>query len=312
MIGYRFTEAEIIADIEADDLAKKRKTPWLKKAKALTDALRRDPKREIASGWSEVKSVYTRRQAGKCAFCERMLGEHELAAVEFDVEHFRPKNEVRPWPTPEVVDELKLPADFPRSTAGGRGYRFLAYHHLNYASSCKTCNSRLKASYFPIAGKHVFSGTDPVTLTSREQPLLIYPLGAFDDDPEEMITFQGYIAVPHPQQKSAHTHNRARVTIAFFRLNDNREDLLLLRAKQLDNVFSKIELLDLVRAKKRRREIWSDIERLASSRNDHAGCVRSLLRLYGQPEGPKPTTRAKALEYLQLARDYVRKKLPSL
>lgn len=309
MIAYRFTEAEIIADIEADDRAKSRKKPWLKKAKTLTAALREDPKREIASGWSEVKNVYTRRQAGKCAFCERMLGEHELAAVEFDVEHFRPKNEVRPWPTPEVIAELKLPANFPTSKAAGRGYRFLAYHHLNYASSCKTCNSSLKASYFPIAGKHLFSGTDPVALTRQERPLLIYPLGDFDNDPEEMISFQGYIAVPHPRPKSAYAHARAQVTIAFFRLNDNREDLLLLRAKQLDNVFTKIEFLGHVRAKAKRREIWNDIEILTSPRNDHAGCVRSLLRLYGTPDGPAPVTRPQAMEYLQLARDYVRSKL---
>ena len=36
MIRYKFTEAELIADIRADDVAKGRKQPWLHKAKKLT------------------------------------------------------------------------------------------------------------------------------------------------------------------------------------------------------------------------------------------------------------------------------------
>src|SRR5437868_6876103 len=139
MIRYKFTETELIRDIQADDKAKKRKVGWLDKAKQLTAELKRRPNKKIQSQWSEVKSVYTRRQHGKCAFCERLLGDHELSAVEFDVEHFRPKNAVKPWPPSELVKELRLPADFPVSKSGGSGYRLLAFHHLNYASSCKTC-----------------------------------------------------------------------------------------------------------------------------------------------------------------------------
>jgi hypothetical protein len=300
----------LVADIQADDVAKGRKQPWLDKAKKLTSELKKKPTKKIASQWSEIKSVYTKRQHGKCAFCERLLGEHELAAVEFDVEHFRPKNAVKAWPTADIIAELKLPADFPRSTGKGKGYRFLAYHHLNYASSCKTCNSRLKGNFFPIAGKHGFTGVDPVALQKSERPYLIYPLGNFDDDPEEVISFQGYMAVPHPKPATAHHRDRGRVMIAFFRLNAERDDILLLRAKQLDNVFTKIELLTATKAAKKRQEIWKDIQRLAHEANDHAGCVRSFLRLYGSPDDkPVPKSRVEALGYLQLARDYVRRTL---
>lgn len=310
MIRYKFTEAELIADIRADDGAKARKESWLNKAKKLTSELKKSPAKKIASQWSEIKSVYTRRQHGKCAFCERLLGEHELAAVELDVEHFRPKNAVKAWPTPEIIAELKLPRDFPKSAGHGEGYRLLAYHHLNYASSCKTCNSRLKSSYFPIAGKHLFKGDDPVTLQKVEKPYLVYPLGDFDDDPEEIISFQGYLAVPHPKPTSPHHRDRARVMIAFFRLNAEREDILLLRAKQLDNVFTRIELLNSTTETRKREEIWDDIQRLASAANDHAGCVRSILRIYGHPDDePAPKSRAEAMDYLQLARNYVRSTL---
>jgi hypothetical protein len=308
MIRYAFTEDELIADIEADDLAKGRKQPWLKKAKKWTAELKKKPSKAISSHWSEIKSVYTKRQHGKCAFCERLLGAHELASGEFDVEHFRPKSAVTPWPTPEIAAELNLPQNFPSSAGSGPGYRMLAYHPLNYASSCKTCNSRLKSSFFPIAGTHDCSGEDPAALNKAEQPYLIYPLADFDDDPELLIGFQGFLAVPQPNTKG-YRHDRARVTIAFFRLNKEREDLLELRAKTLEDVYTKLELLELTKAKKKREELWNDVLRLRADNSHHAGCVRSLLTLYGHPDDkPVPATRSQAIEYLELARAYWRSK----
>lgn len=309
MIRYKFTEAELIEDIKADDAVKGRKQPWLDKAKKLTKELKNKPTKKIAPQWSEIKSVYTKRQHGKCAFCERLLGAHELTSVEFDVEHFRPKNAVKAWPATNIIAELKLTADFPRSSGKGKGYRFLAYHHLNYASSCKTCNSRLKANFFPIAGKHDFTGDDPVKLQKREQPYLVYPLGDFDDDPEEVISFQGYMAVPHPKPLTPYHHDRGRVTIAFFRLNEERDDILELRAKQLEDLFTKLELIEAGTSKTRRKELWDDIQRLKDEASHHAGCVRSLLNLYGHPDKkPAPKTRRDAVEYLKLARAYWRSK----
>jgi|WetSurMetagenome_2_1015567.scaffolds.fasta_scaffold06377_5 hypothetical protein len=309
MIRYKFTEADLIADIASDDVKKSRKQPWLVKAKRLTSELKKNPAKKIVSEWGEIKSVYTERQQGKCAFCERLLGKHELASVEFDVEHFRPKNAVKAWPPQETIDELKLPADFPRSPGKGKGYRLLAYHHLNYASSCKTCNSRLKASFFPIAGRHVFAGTDPVTLMQSELPYLVYPLCDFDNDPEDIISFQGYLAVPHEHPATPHHRDRARVTIAFFRLNEERDDLLEFRAKQLDDLLTKLELMTSVKSANRRKELWEDIQLLGHERSHHAGCVRSLLKLHGDPdEKPVPKSRAQAMEYLKLARDYWRSK----
>ena len=80
MICYKFEEAQLVSDIQADDKAKNRNEPWLDKARRLTTELREDANAEIRSLWSEVKSVYTKRQHGKCAFCERLLGQHELSA----------------------------------------------------------------------------------------------------------------------------------------------------------------------------------------------------------------------------------------
>ena len=310
MIRYAFTADQLVADIAADDVAKKRKVGWIAGARKATAALRQSPKSKIVSRWSEIKSVYTKRQFGKCAFCERLLGNHELSAVEFDVEHFRPKNAVKPWPSPEIMAELGLDPNFPRSTAKGPGYRYLAYHPLNYASSCKTCNSRLKGNFFPIAGKPSYQGTDPVALAKSERPYLVYPLGNFDEDPEELIAFEGYRATPAAPQKDKFRHARGQVLIAFFRLNEERDDLLLLRAKQLDNLYTKLELLQVTKGPKR-KDILKDIKRLAALQNDHAGCVRHLLKRYGDPERPAPITRKLAIEDLKMAREYVRSKLPA-
>lgn len=308
MIRYQFTEAHLIALIEADDKAKGRKQGWLSKAKKLTIELKKKPAKVITSEWSPIKGVYTKIQHGKCAFCERVLGEHELASVEFDVEHFRPKNAVKAWPDQATIEALGLPADFPASVGAGRGYRLLAYHHLNYASSCKVCNERLKACFFPIAGKkHIYNGVSPQVLLKTEQPYLIYPLGDFDDDPQDMISFEGIMAVPR-KEAGSHEHNRALVTIAFFRLNAIRDDLLMLRAKTLQDVFTKLELYEATASPKRRAEIWADILLFADERAYDVNCIRSFLRLYGEPDKPAPASRARAMEYLKLARIYWRSK----
>jgi hypothetical protein len=307
MVRYNFTEEELVKLIDENDKSKGRKERWLAKAKKLTEELKKSPSKPIASKWSEIKSVYTKLQHGKCAFCERLLGEHELASVEFDVEHFRPKNAVKPWPPKEEPGNQPRFANLPRSRGKGKGYRFLAYHHLNYASSCKTCNSRLKANYFPIAGRHNFRGEDPKALLQSERPYLIYPLGDFDDDPENIIAFEGYLAVPRtPSNVDQYRYDRARVTIAFFRLNKERDDILVLRAKQLEDLLSKLEIMQGSNSAAKRKQVWQDIQRLGHEASHHAGCVRSLLRLYGEPEGSPPTSRALALEYLELARDYWR------
>lgn len=312
MIGYRFTESELHARIEESDREKKRKEPWLERAAKLTRSLRKNPALAIASEWKAVKSVYVKLQHGKCAFCEQVLGKSELTARNIDVEHFRPKNAVKAWPSAKLRKELRLSDDLPVSSGSGSGYRFLAYHPLNYAASCRTCNQSLKKCFFPIARKHAWKGTDPRMLQKSEQPYLIYPLGDFDEDPEELIAFEGYMVVPTSPPTSGYRHQRARVTIAFFQLSTREDELLLPRAKQLDDVLSKLENHLHAKTKAKQAESWDDILRMAGPANAHAGCVRSFLRLYGDPEAQSaPPTRARALENLELARAYWRSKRPA-
>jgi hypothetical protein len=93
------------------------------------------------STWSQIKPVFMRRQADKCVYCEFPLGGRSTQ----DVEHYRPKSKISVWPTGGTV-----PYEFTTGEAGANGYYWLAYDPMNYAASCKDCNSALKRDAFPI------------------------------------------------------------------------------------------------------------------------------------------------------------------
>jgi len=275
MIGYGISQAELEAKIEAAVPG------WLKRAHDRTDAFRTagayDEKSPI---WSEVKPVYLKLQGEcKCAFCERKIGSLPLCKIEFDVEHFRPKGHVKPWKaSKETAQEL---ADMGMAVAalaggGGAGYHLLPYHPFNYAAACKPCNSVLKGDYFPIAGAYSFADDNPAALLA-EEPLLIYPIGNFDCDPEQLIQFTGV----SPKAVAADDYGRARakVTIEFFLLDDvnKRRDLLDERCLLIIALYPQLEKLAANPANAKVRRFVTN--RLKPSAR-HANCARSFKRLF--------------------------------
>ncbi len=221
MIRYQITEQQLRDRIEAEVPG------WLRRAAERTAGfLERKSFDETSSIWSEVKSVYMRIQYDKCIYCERQLASPGLGgSLEHDLEHFRPKNGVAAWPTVQMQRSRKIALDLPFGKAFPCGYYWLSYHPLNYAAACKKCNTPLKLNFFPIAGRRGPREGDPSALQS-EKPYLIYPLGDWDDDPEELIGFLGI--VPVPKKKRGFGRKRAEVTIKFFELSpedDGREEL---------------------------------------------------------------------------------------
>jgi hypothetical protein len=207
-------------DIDPDDLQARveRHAPgWTARAQTRTDAFRQRRRYEEGTSiWSEAKPVFMELQGdGKCCFCERKFESGNLGRYELDIEHFRPKGNVRNWPCPQsLIDDgvtLTSPPD------ANNGYYLLSYNLLNYAVACKACNSGLKKAYFPIAGAYDTDGDDPREMTA-EQPWLLYPIGRLDVDPEDVITFDGFL----PQSNAADhlLQLRGLVTIEFFRLDD--------------------------------------------------------------------------------------------
>jgi len=272
----------LLAAIALHDSKQGRVKSWPKRsAAALKKFLDNPDAKKLPSLWSEIKHVYVLLQGGKCGFCERLLGKDEVAAYESDAEHFRPKKGVTSWPPATPIGHDPYPADLPATSGKGAGYRRLPYHELNYMVACKTCNTRCKGNFFPVAGKHRFTAADPLGLRAEEQPYLIFPLGGLDDDPEALLTFIGCKAIPARPDSDTYSWNRARITIAFFLLNDpSREDQLILeRAARLDLLGHKIEGFERS-TEAERGAAWEAVKAEGSANQPHTNCVRSLIHLY--------------------------------
>jgi hypothetical protein len=200
---------------------------WLARAAQRTDTFRQAGRyQESSSIWSQIKRTYMQLQGFKCGFCERALEKSAWGNVEHDVEHFRPKANVTTWPTAAMRTRRNIDFSFDCGTDADPGYYLLAYQLENYLIACKTCNSALKANYFPVASDRHTDRDRPRDLAD-EKAFLIYPIGASDTDPEQLITFRGILPVPVASR--GHARRRALVTIRFFEL-DRREILLQQRA----------------------------------------------------------------------------------
>jgi hypothetical protein len=265
MIRVATTAAALLAAIKV------RRPGWSARAHARTEALEAgaaDP--EFPSLWSEIKEVYIELQHAKCAYCEKEL---EDQPIEHDVEHYRPKREVARWAVPKALAGRGIVVKQP-SGGGEPGYRLLAYHPLNYAASCKTCNSILKRNYFPIAGTRDPAGRDP-TAMAGEHPYLLYPIGDVDDDPEDLIEFAGL----SPQAKGrGFRRQRALVTIWLFDLN--RKWLQKDRAMEIMRYFLALERTRRLPRDRIVRDSERIVQYMSSPHARHANCLRSFRRLY--------------------------------
>ena len=224
--------------------------------------------------WSDIKPVYMQLQYNKCIYCERVLGAELTGKAEHDVEHFRPKGQVKTWPYASRKPSVSYA--FPTGTPNQTGYYWLAYDIENYACSCKGCNSDRKRDYFPILGPRAAAPTDIVSLNKAEQPLLLFPSGTIGDDPARFITFLGVVAQVHPAAKGV-DRLRAQVTIDFFSLND-REELLADRARVIRELASKMRQLQ-DKDPAWRAAAQQDLEQILSDASPQAACARAYAEL---------------------------------
>jgi hypothetical protein len=271
MIAYPITAIALEAAIEAHAKG------WLAKAKKRTAGFRKKKAySEKSSIWSQIKEVYMQLQGGsKCAYCERKLADPTYGKGEQDVEHFRPKKNVRAWKLPAALAGKGVKLTAP---PGKGGYYLLPYHPFNYTASCKPCNSALKGDQFPIAGKYTYSGSDPAKL-KKEKPYLIYPIGDIDADPETLIAFNGLS--PATVHAAGFEHQRALVTIEFFKLDDlsGRKDLFIDRARVIMAMHP--QLLNLASADAATRaRAQGLVAAFTRPMAPHANCARSFQRLF--------------------------------
>ncbi len=271
MIRYAISRAELEKLITAE------KADWLMRAASRTEEFRiAGQYSEKSSIWSEIKSVYMVLQGNaKCAYCEREMESAAIGKIEQDVEHFRPKSNVRSWKAPQVLIDEGIVFTNPPA---GRGYHLLPYNPLNYAAACKPCNTILKKDYFPVAGKYDFVNDDPAKL-SPEKAYLIYPIGDLDEDPESLITFQG--TSPRPASGAGFKRHRALVTIEFFKLDDPATRKALYRSRAII-IISLYSLLKKTRSGSAadRRKASQTVEGFLRTNLAHLNCAKSFKRLF--------------------------------
>lgn len=272
MIRYPITSMELESAVESE------KRGWMAKARQKTDVFRtarefNEPANH--NSWGEIKGAFIRIQMNKCAYCERSFGYSRRSRIEHDIEHFRPKNSVKLWPP----NGSNLSYSFATGDADEKGYYLLAYNILNYTTACKTCNSILKTTHFPILARRK-TDTDDFAALKNEKPLLIYPIGDLDDDPETLINFEGIL--PVPKYKRGDRYRRARVTIDLFEL-DTREDL----PKQRAEIILKLWLAhSVLRSLGINGEVRADAQKIinlaTSPSSPRTNCARAFSRLCEQ------------------------------
>lgn len=272
---------------------------WLKRArkrtKEVTDAGTFD---DGASIWSDIKIVFINLQHRKCAYCERKLAGRIKGKAEYDVEHYRPKGRVQPWPN--ANDHLDY--NFPTGDANEKGYYWLAYTLENYAVACKSCNSGLKSDRFPIAGTRGQPGMSAQDLDQSERPLLIFPVGDRADDPSALIGFNGVTPIPTGSDPQDHAHQRARVTIDFFRLANvhDREELYWERSLAISQLWALIELENTSSNPQKKALASKAIKRLLTASAPHSACVNAFAQLWKDDTGHALKVAEEAIDYVAL------------
>jgi hypothetical protein len=279
MIRYTIQAAALRDEIEAH------KPGWLARAKVLTDAAKQSG--EVADGdaiWSEIKGVYARLQSFKCVYCEKPMPQEEIdgeatlgkGSGEYDVEHYRPKNRVTPWPGDALKAARGIDYDPEVRDGEADGYPRLAFDPENYALSCKTCNSGHKRDHFPIAGATKKTLVRRRTLDAQERPLVMMGLGEGVDDPEAVLGWIG--PLPTARAASGHDRLRGRVCIDFFSL-DTRSDLLLLRAVLIPAVANVLARLDAATGAEA-QALTRELDAYTSDRMYCVACVRAFVALH--------------------------------
>jgi hypothetical protein len=261
--------------------------------------------------WSEIKEVFILKQQFKCIYCEFPMPKIDSRSasgvkVDYDVEHFRPKNRVTGWPTAEVLGKRPATESYRADvrTGSGAGYLRLAFDPLNYIVSCKVCNTFYKADRFPIAGTPDARAKQRLLLDQRERPLLLFPFGDDGDEPLDYVVFDGPTIAPRPVL--GHDLLRARVVIDFFEL-DTREDLLEGRCLMVQLLWPHLETLHDPDADAASRTIATNFLNvvLQQIRLPHTACGRAFIALHG-------TDRARARRWYNLAVDYMTRKDPEV
>lgn len=160
--------------------------------------------------WAELKNVLEKISHNKCWYSEA-----KASLSLYDVDHFRPKGEVRKCP---LVDSVE----------NENGYWWLSYDWTNYRLSGQICNrpnkdredgkTKGKHNYFPLRkGSSIASEPDD-DLTAEVK----YLLDPTDEDDPSFITFDNTGEVYPSTTNDTWEYQRAIISIDLLNLNFER------------------------------------------------------------------------------------------
>ncbi len=162
-----------------------------------------------------LKEIYH----NKCGYCETKIN----AGFELQIEHYRPKKEVKEDST-------------------HKGYYWLGYEWSNLLLACPKCNQQgAKGNHFPIEGERVYIHNNfltngilvskkcyPLELLEQEKPLLLNP---------EVDRVEKYLFFL-PTGEVRGFENRGKRTIEICNLE--RDSLIIARKKIVDDILRRI------------------------------------------------------------------------
>ena len=211
----------IRCDITANELQRRvdaERPGWQARATARTEGFRMRGSYDDSESpiWSEIKQVFIDLQERENA---PSANESLEAKKEYDLEHFRPKGSVKPWKVPPELVCAGVRVN--QTMAKEPGYHLLPYHVLNYSVACAKCNSELKKDHFPIKGTR-----DPGRIPQPCRAVKAH--GSSSPSGSWMMIQRGSSLFRDSLRRllgraGSFNHQRALLTIAFFKLDESKQ-----------------------------------------------------------------------------------------
>jgi len=220
--------------------------------------------------WGRREHEFKRRlaeaQRGKCGFCECKV----LPTGRGDVEHFRPKAEVRELPSLTARGAQSRYESTPSgrergAVVPGGGYWWLAYAWTNWLFACTSCNQDWKRNFFPIA-----SAAPPITegCEKGESALRLDPFG--DDDPVGHLHFEadGQVSARDGSPKGDATIDVCGLAL--------RPELIQARSRVARAAHKHLDAIFAAPTELAREPHFAALEAMGGDDEPHAGVVRSI------------------------------------
>jgi hypothetical protein len=219
----RYIDTDPLAGLLPDKWGERAKKALERVRDAKTAKERSDALTACAPIWHEAKDALATLSHDMCWYCQT-----EQVRSDNNVDHYRPKGNVVESPS-------------------HKGYWWLAFAIENFRYSCTFCNSHRKdritgakggkQDHFPVFNEKKRAKKEGESY-DEERPLLLDPTVDLDTT---MLWFEpdGRVVETHDKETSADLHERARISILLYHLNESK-----LKIKRRDLCKDIVDLID--------------------------------------------------------------------